>query len=507
MKVFNKRIILIVLIFCLTIDCIEAAYDILKKSPSPAGFALGDSCSSLYIDHAVSWYYNPAFLGLKRPLFSDEDPFVNNVDFFSSYTYSFAEINSFSFYSILDVRFINRLGIGFDSSFYGDIQKTSYQGESYIISDDLSINSYCFSLAWGTRINKRFNLGLSIKLPMENFGEEQYVGLGGDMGLLYNNGKVNLSLVFRNMGIDIKGPDPTEYLPGIIVLGGNYSFLLSKIRKGIIHRLTFTSDIQKELQKDYKYNLGIQYGLSEILFIRSGYSYNIDRQEGDLRAGFGVQYQRMQMDYCYSSVELGHIHRIGLGYKLNLKKKKMFHTMNTNGGLLINIYNDDSVIFKRDSHILEQTASESLDDIVEIINERGNKVVIIQGNIDDEFKQYNRSLSYKRASAVYEYFAMKGIAKQRMRYTSNNIFQVINVDTKGDENSINKQIKVYISPLNNNEKQQFDFHYYLGRDYFLKEGYELAVMEWKKALKIDPKNKDLKRQIEYTERLIKKIDD
>lgn len=69
------------------------------------------------------------------------------------------------------------------------------------------------------------------------------------------------------------------------------------------------------------------------------------------------------------------------------------------------------------------------------------------------------------------------------------------------------EFTVYIDNLEfigvQKEKERFDRHFFNGLDCYYKEGYEYAVEEWEKALKIDPENENVKEWIKKAKKELK----
>ncbi len=298
MKRKQKRYIIIFILLFISLSMelyAKSGFEFLKISPSPACSSLGDACSSFY-NNASSFYNNPAILCFDFPDFTPISPTFKTIDLYLSYIKYFSEMNYISFFSVLDVKGINRIGIGFTGLFYGDIDSGSYEGESYSTGNEMNINSYSFLIGYGYNITDKIGAGINVKLPVENLGDTTCLGIGGDIGGIYKEKNWSTSLVIQNIGMDIKKVEETHNLPMIVKIGGNYNFYLFKKRK---HKITITADIGKEIEKDFIGGTGLQYGFQEIVFIRNG--YYIKKEDVDIRLGCGLKYKNYQIDYGYKT--------------------------------------------------------------------------------------------------------------------------------------------------------------------------------------------------------------
>ncbi len=474
----------------------ETAYEFLKISPSPACSAMGDACISRY-NNASSFYYNPAVLTLDLPEFTPVSSAFKTVDLYFSYIKYYWDMNYFSFFSVLDIKYIKRIGIGFTGLFYGDIDNTSYQEESYNKGNQLNLNSYSFLAGYGYDITKKIGIGINVKLPIENLGDQSSIGIGADIGGIYKNKDWNVSMVIQNIGIDIKKVEQTYQLPAVIKIGGSYIFYLFKKRYSKTHEIILSADIGKEIENDFTGSTGLQYGYHEMIFIRNGYVLNKDRI--DIRLGGGLAYRNYQIDYAYNKQETGDLHRFGLGIKFNISGKDI-EIKSVKQGTMIRISDENAVLFEYNKARIRKEAYLVLDKVIKILKAQKDKDIIISGHTDNTGEdKFNLQLSKKRAEAVYQYFIKKRINRKRMKITGHGETQPI-ADNKTEKGRAkNRRVEIILSRLNKEEKEKFDYHYYSGLDCYYKEGYNEAIQEWEKALNMDPENENIKEWINKAE--------
>ncbi|TFG94392.1 MAG: hypothetical protein E4H13_14940 [Calditrichales bacterium] len=68
---------------------------------------------------------------------------------------------------------------------------------------------------------------------------------------------------------------------------------------------------------DQQYNIGVEYGFKNILFLRGGYKLNYDEESFSL--GFGLMYKNYRIDYAFSDFGdfLDSVHRFSFGFTID----------------------------------------------------------------------------------------------------------------------------------------------------------------------------------------------
>ena len=81
--------------------------------------------------------------------------------------------------------------------------------------------------------------------------------------------------------------------------------------------LLIAFDIVQPRDYDQQYNVGLEYGFENILFLRGGYKLNYDEESFSI--GFGVNYSNYRVDYAYSDFGeyLDSVHRFSFGISLD----------------------------------------------------------------------------------------------------------------------------------------------------------------------------------------------
>ncbi len=405
-------------------------------------------------------------------------------------------MNYLSFFSILDIKSIKRVGIGFTGLFNNDIMTTSYEGENYITGNESTASFYSLIAGYGLNITKEIDAGANLKIPIEKLGENSTFGMGIDIGGIYKKEKWNASLVIQNIGIDLKRIDQTHYLPLTVKIGGAYHFNLFK-KNPKIHIFDIMADIEIEVEKNFTGGVGIQYSYNNMIFLRNG--YNISKDNLNIKLGGGILYKNYQLDYGYNWKGPGHIHQIGfrMTFDFDRKIEEKIITKETEEGFLIRISEKNIIIFEPDQIKFKKDAFKILNKITSILKAQKNKDILISGHTDNIGDvNFNLQLSQQRAKSVYDYFVKKGININRMMIKGYGNEKPIASNNTEMGREINRRIDIILLKLSKEEKEKFNEHYNNGMDYYMMEEYKSSITEWEKALEIDTGNKKLKEWIQ-----------
>jgi hypothetical protein len=81
--------------------------------------------------------------------------------------------------------------------------------------------------------------------------------------------------------------------------------------------LLIAFDLVQPRDYDQQYNIGLEYGFKNLLFLRGGYKINYDEESYSL--GFGLNYDGYRIDYAYSDfgTYLNSVHRFSFGISLD----------------------------------------------------------------------------------------------------------------------------------------------------------------------------------------------
>jgi hypothetical protein len=148
-------------------------------------------------------------------------------------------------------------------------------------------------------------------------GLEDYYGQGfvGDFGTLYNTGfrSLKIGLMIQNMGPEITYREEPVPMPATFKFGISMNLIESP---GQV--LTAAAEFRHPSDTSEKINVGAEYALNNMYYLRGGYKIGYD--EESFTAGGGVKLMvgglgQLGIDYCYSDFGyFGGIHQAGLTF-------------------------------------------------------------------------------------------------------------------------------------------------------------------------------------------------
>lgn len=213
----------------------------------------------------------------------------------------------------------------------GEIMETSVD---YLIRDDVTgiynpgltgniikPNSYVVGLSFARQVTMKFSFGLTAKYVSEDLVAKSTSAIVFDGGLLYKTGFKSLVLgtSLRNFGKEIKYFSKTYPLPQTFTIGLSGHLFgpensLWKEMSG--QHLLLAFDLAQVRDHSQQQHVGLEYGLKDMLFVRTGYKFNHDEETYTL--GFGVRFSKMRLDYAYNDFGeyLSQIHRFTLGFTI-----------------------------------------------------------------------------------------------------------------------------------------------------------------------------------------------
>ncbi|UCD38704.1 MAG: hypothetical protein JSW54_04285, partial [Fidelibacterota bacterium] len=115
--------------------------------------------------------------------------------------------------------------------------------------------------------------------------------------------------------IDENFPLPQTFNLGIaayLIAPQNSMFIYSNAQS-----LLFAFDMVQPRDYDQQYNVGLEYGLYNLLFLRGGYKINYDT--AGLCLGAGLKYRNIRVDYSFNDhgSYLGTVHRFTFGASID----------------------------------------------------------------------------------------------------------------------------------------------------------------------------------------------
>jgi hypothetical protein len=199
-----------------------------------------------------------------------------------------------------------------------------------------NISNYSLGLTYARYLTDKVSVGLTTKLVHEGYWDYSYSTWAIDMGTMYRTGfhGLNIAMSILHFGPEIKfsgdyvdysdpksydaQPDPLPKTFEKYSLPVNFRFGISfDMLKTNMHRLTTAMDMIHPNNNLEQYNMGLEYGLKDMLFLRGGYKFSAD--EGGLCLGGGTSLSltgdlKIIADYSFADMgALKSIHRFSLG--------------------------------------------------------------------------------------------------------------------------------------------------------------------------------------------------
>lgn len=238
--------------------------------------------------------------------------------------------------------FTSSIGISFLNLDYGEqpvrtVERPEGTGETY------SARDYAVALSFAMALTDRFSFGMSGKYINQRIWSETGNAMALDLGIFYNTivKGLRLGISMSNFGNQIRlygrnldsTVDPDEKNENIDRVAVNYKteayplpllfrFGISYEKNlGSLGRALITMDLNHPSNSTESINLGAEYGLGGIFFIRGGYENLFEKDQiNGLTLGGGVDYVKpgsigYRIDYAYSDWGiLSNSHRFSIGF-------------------------------------------------------------------------------------------------------------------------------------------------------------------------------------------------
>jgi len=234
------------------------------------------------------------------------------------------------------------IGISFVNLDYGDqpvrtVERPEGTGETY------SARDYAIGISYALALTDRFSFGMSGKFISQRIWSETGNALALDLGIFYNtmlegfrvgvsmsNFGNEIGLYGRNLDTTVD-PDPenenidkipVSYKTGAYPLPLLFRFGICYERNmGMLGNALITMDLNHPSNSTESINLGAEYGLGGLFFLRCGYENMFEKDHiNGLTVGGGVDYVKpgrmgYRLDYAYSDWGiLANSHRFSIGF-------------------------------------------------------------------------------------------------------------------------------------------------------------------------------------------------
>lgn len=306
----------------------QSTMNFLAVSVSPKASGMGDAyfgmCSGV-----ESIFYNPAGLAKNK----------NEIEAVFNYTQWIADINYLAGAVSWRIENIGTVGISLLSVDYGTIYGTSLINPSqsaqyplgYIDNGELSgVGAYYFGISYAKAITEQFSIGGNIRLAGQNLGtnnfndgtsrENNATKLVFDAGVQYNTGfkDFRFGMAIRNFSSNIKREEIDEQLPLVFTVGTAIDlvqFISPENSKD--NELTLAVDYIHSNNFSERFNVGMEYKLLDMIYLRGGYQSNRDLASWSGGIGFSkaIGSYLVDINYSISQMEIfDNVNRLSVGF-------------------------------------------------------------------------------------------------------------------------------------------------------------------------------------------------
>ncbi len=196
--------------------------------------------------------------------------------------------------------------------------------------DYFSISNYALGLTYSRYLTDKVSVGITTKLVHEEYYDYGYTTWALDLGTLYRTGfhglKLGMSLLHFAPEIQFDGeyidysddksyaaqPEPEPKTFEQYSLPINFRFgVAMDVLSTPYHTVTVASDMIHPNNNVEQYNMGLEYGFNEMVFIRAG--YKLSALEGGLSFGGGTHLNigsRFGLKVNYSFADMGILNNV-----------------------------------------------------------------------------------------------------------------------------------------------------------------------------------------------------
>lgn len=286
---------------------------------------MGEAVTAV-IDDASAVFWNPAGL-------AD----VQHMNLYTAYNTWPAGISIGGLSLAMKLGNIGTIGINTVYLMTDDMEITTIENPEGT-GEYFAISNYSLGLTYSRYLTDKVSVGVTTKLLHEGYWDYSYSTWAIDLGTLYRTGfhGLNIAMSILHFGPEVKfsgdyidysdvksyGSDPPEPKTfETYSLPVNFRFGISmNLIDGKVNRLKTAMDLVHSNNNLEQYNLGLEYSLNRMIFVRSGYQFNTD--EGGLAFGGGIKLGmgeslNLRADYSYADMGiLKAIHRFSIDFGL-----------------------------------------------------------------------------------------------------------------------------------------------------------------------------------------------
>jgi hypothetical protein len=310
MKLKNLLLILLILPLLLNIKvdqtyCFEkvgtTSFQFLKINPDARAMAMAEAFTTVG-NSSSSLFWNPAAIVAVENL----DVSFSRVNWLVD-TYVSAVTGAYT------IQGFGTIGIQWVQTNIGDIDVTrvenlGFQGDSYnpgLTGEKIYPSAMTAGLSFSRAITDKFTFGATSKFIEEDLIMSKTNTLAFDMGFTYQTGFKSFMIggVVRNFGPEVQFEEESFPIPQTFIVGASAA-LLAPGQQGFLgasedHTFIVAYDLQHPRDYTQQHNMGFEYGLHDMLFLRGGYRINYDT--ATFSGGLGFKAAMLNIDYSYSN--------------------------------------------------------------------------------------------------------------------------------------------------------------------------------------------------------------
>ncbi len=296
----------------------------LQTSVDARAAGMGSAVTAMEGYSASAVFYNPA--GIAR--------LTNNVNVALGQTQLFADIN----YSYASAMFAPSGGqFGVFGAFlmavdYGDFLGTvrADNESGFLDTGTYSPTALSAGISYAKLLSDRFAVGANIKYVLQDLtsttisaeesrGSEESV-IAVDFGVLYNTGFRSLTFAMsaRNFSQEVTYEEEAFELPLTFTIGVSMDMLDLTNYNTDMHSFVLSVDAERPRDFYEHVNIGGEYSLNRMFFLRAGYAFPTDEEGINLGLGlnFGLgESAAVSANYSFTDFGiLGEVHRIGAAF-------------------------------------------------------------------------------------------------------------------------------------------------------------------------------------------------
>ncbi len=225
---------------------------------------------------------------------------IEGASFGSTYNQWFADITLAFFGGAAKIEGIGTIGAGVTLLSTDEMNVTTPHfpegtGEKFKAVD------IAYTVTYARQISELFGIGLSAKYISSNLYNKVLTAssIAFDIGTLYDIPilRTRLGIAVTNLGKDLRYINEQYSLPTTLRFGSRTTIFHEDM-----HSLYVAFQIGRPNDADEQYNLGLEYGFQELIYLRGGYKFNYDTE--DWTGGLGVSLKSLglngSIDYAYS---------------------------------------------------------------------------------------------------------------------------------------------------------------------------------------------------------------